>query len=221
LATPTELFDPFDGLDLGRELRRALPDRPGRFAPLLGMVLAELEETGHAIDFLHPRRRPEPPSRRKKLVIAGVTAALVAVVAAVAFGRVYRGWLNNRIEQLAKESEELDEELSQAEKDAKAVAAIEKWTATDVVWLDELRMLSEDFPPAKEAMLTSLTCSKGAPGGKMELKGLAENGETIGPMEEGLRNESRRVKVTGDGEDRSQKFYTWRFTSLVFVSEEQ
>ncbi len=61
LAVPTELFDPFKGLNLGEELRFAPPEHPGRFAPLLGLLLAELEHTPHAVDFLHPaaaRNRP-------------------------------------------------------------------------------------------------------------------------------------------------------------------
>ena len=60
---PTESIDPFAGLELGPALRGSLPEHPGRFAPLLGMLLAEIKQTGHAIDFLHPRRRTEPPSR--------------------------------------------------------------------------------------------------------------------------------------------------------------
>ena len=42
LATPAEVFDPFAGLTLGEDLKRAMPERPGRFAPLLGMLLDEL-----------------------------------------------------------------------------------------------------------------------------------------------------------------------------------
>ncbi len=53
-------FDPLAGLKLGQALAESPPTRPSRFAPLTGMLLAELRPTQHAVDFLHPRR----PRRR-------------------------------------------------------------------------------------------------------------------------------------------------------------
>ena len=61
-----------------RRCAASLPEHPGRFAPLLGMLVAEFQQTGHAIDFLHPRRRLEAPSRRKKWIMAAAAAALAA-----------------------------------------------------------------------------------------------------------------------------------------------
>ncbi len=58
LAIPATVFDPFGGLKLAEELQKSLPERPGRFAPLLGMLLDELGHQPHGVDFLHPRERP-------------------------------------------------------------------------------------------------------------------------------------------------------------------
>ena len=223
LGTPTNVFDPFAGLNLGRTLRGSLPEQPGRFAPLLGMVVAELEGTGHAIDFLHPRHRPEPPTRRMKWVFAGAAAVLLV---ASFFG--YRGWdrydLNRQIAKLEKESKELAPKVTQTEKDVAAVTAIEKWTATDVAWLDQLHKLSEDFRPAKEVMLLDLTLDSYTPGGRMTLDGLAAGADSITAMEEDLRKkavqrkESRRVVETGSSEDDSEKSnYSRRFKLHVYV----
>ncbi len=63
---PAELFDPFAGLELGPTLRGKLPEHPGRFAPLLGMLVTELKNAGQTIDFLHPRRRAPPPASGRK-----------------------------------------------------------------------------------------------------------------------------------------------------------
>ncbi len=224
LGTPTSVFDPFAGLSLSGKLRGSLPEHPGRFAPLLGMVVAELEGTGHAIDFLHPRRRPQPPTRRMKWVFAGAAAVLLV---ASFFG--YRGWdrydLNRQIANLEKESERLEPKVTQTEKDVAAVRAIEKWTATDVAWLDQLHKLSEDFPPAKEVKLLDLTlASYSAGGGRMILDGLAAGGDAMADMQEDLRNkahqrkESRRVVETGSSEDDSEKSnYSRRFKLHVYV----
>ena len=219
LATPAELFDPFAGLNLGRELRRSLPDHPGRFAPLLGMLLAELERTGHAVDFLHPRRRPEPPGRHRKFVVAGVAAALL-VLSYVGYGWMQRKWLNDEIGNLAKQSKSLGKEVERTKKAVKAVEEIEQWAATDVVWLDELHELSEDFSPAKEAVLTSLVLGRSSRSnmkGEMKLQGLAEDARAIGMLESRLRDESHLADGTGSSEDTSHEFYTWQFFSSVFV----
>jgi Tfp pilus assembly PilM family ATPase/Tfp pilus assembly protein PilN len=224
LATPTELFDPFAGLRLSRELHRALPDHPGRFAALLGMVTAELEEGVHAIDFLHPRRRAEPPSRHKKYVLIGLAVAL-AVALFFGYGWLQRRWLNYKINQLLAESKQLDEEVANAENAKKAVAEIEKWAATDVVWLDEFYELSEKFPPAKDAMLTKLTVLPYAggrehtPGGEMQLEGLVRDHSTIETIEQALRDEPhRRVEGKDSGADGSVSPYTWQFSSSLYIS---
>ena len=66
LAMPVKLFDPFGGFERGPALRGLPLEHPGRFAPLLGMCQAELRQEGHAVDFLHPRRRAEAPSKRRR-----------------------------------------------------------------------------------------------------------------------------------------------------------
>ena len=53
-------FDPFEGIQLSAELSSHKPSHPGRFAPLLGMLLDEAQGVGHAIDFLHPRQAAQP-----------------------------------------------------------------------------------------------------------------------------------------------------------------
>jgi Tfp pilus assembly PilM family ATPase len=66
LPQAVELFDPLADLSLGRALQSERPQHAGRFAPLLGMLLDEASGTPHAIDFLHPRQRPVPPSQRRR-----------------------------------------------------------------------------------------------------------------------------------------------------------
>jgi hypothetical protein len=216
LSLPTELFDPCAGLRLGRELQRRPPDHSGRFAPLLGMVLAELEQTGHAVDFLHPRHRPAPPSRHPK-VIAVAVAAVLLVALFVVYRQIHKGWLQEEIKGLNARSRESDQAITDLENVETAVARIDQWTATDVVWLDELRELSQRFPPAREAMLVQLKILPGSPGGKMELEGLVDNSATIGTMEGDLQDESHRVEGTGSGAESSKAPYSWWFKSSVFV----
>ncbi len=217
LKLPTELFDPFAGLQLGRELSGAPPERPGRFAPLLGMALAELESTGHVIDFLHPRRRPAPPSKRR--MYTGIAVALAVLVV----GYFGRGWylrysLKAENDRLVIESKELDEDVKAAAVALASVDSLQQWEATDVVWLDELRELSEDFPAAKDAMLQQLTARAEARlGGKMKLVGLAANASAVGRVATSLHDATHKVVGEGSGVDGSNPFYKLQFASSVKV----
>jgi Tfp pilus assembly PilM family ATPase len=221
LGTPTKLFDPFAGLSLSRELGERLPDQPGRFTPLLGMALAELEQTGHAIDFLHPRRRPQPPSRQPKLVAAGAVVVLL-VGSLFGYRSLQRKWVNDDIRRLTNENKQLEREVAAAKKAVEAERAVRRWTDTDVVWLDELHKLSSDFLPAKQVMVTKLRFVPAvARGGRIEVEGLADKATSITELEDGLRNESRRVVDAGSGDDQSNKFYPKRFGSSIYVEPEQ
>ena len=220
LTIPADLFDPFEGLSLGSELQRALPDHPGRFAPLLGMLLDEMEQVAPAVDFLHPRRSPEPPSPRKKYFLAGGIAALLLVLF---LG--YRFWcridLASDIKKKTEELGQLDKELLILEKKAKAVAEIEKWMTTDVVWLDEFRRMADLLPPAKDVALTHVSAGPDLTGGEIRFAGLARNATTIDQLEAGLRDKAHRVRGQGRSGDSSKKGYTFEFRSSLLVPPEK
>ena len=79
LELDVEYFDPFSALSLVDDLRARRPDHPGRFAPLLGMLADEAAGAPHAIDFLHPRKRPVPVSYRRRNSLVGAVAASVVL----------------------------------------------------------------------------------------------------------------------------------------------
>ena len=250
LATPTELFDPFGGLALSRELGRGLPDLPGRFAPLLGTLLDELEGAPHAIDFLHPRRRPEPPSRRNTYLVAGLAVCLAAVIA------IFLGWyaktsLKANLQRLSQESAALDKEITRADEFAEVAKEIDDWAYPDVAWLDELYRLSANFPSPQQAMLTQLRMGPHRQGAEIELDGLANDVETLEAMEQSITarqifpendgeangpsatpeadsaapkdvqpDDSRRVVSKYKTEDKSHEHYTWRFSSSLLIKRE-
>jgi len=214
-----EQFDPFEGLKRKGELRRRLPQRPDRFAPLLGALLDELEKAGHAVDFLHPRRRREAAGRRNTAVCAALVAALLVFA--------WLGFNALRVRGLRRDVGRLQTRLTELEKEAKKAAAVEKaaqevaqWTQQDVDWLDQLEWLSEKVPGAEDVMLTQLNLSPGAGGGQMKLKGFAKSVAAIAQMEGALRDQTHHVKGGGKSEDRSAERYQMRFNSSVFVTRE-
>ena len=227
LAMPAELFDPFAEVRLEGELRRALPKHPGRFAPLLGMLVDELTASSHAIDFLHPRRRPQPPSRRSTYILAGAAGAGV-VLLALLFGWLQLQGLEKEIGQLDQESKDLDDELARAPKVLDAVEEIDKWRSSDVTWLNELRWLSENLPKAEEVMLTQLQAGPstqararpGTRGGELSLEGLARSVDTLGAMKKSLCDPQHDLVNKDMSADTSHKLYSLRFKCSVYVTPE-
>jgi Tfp pilus assembly PilM family ATPase len=219
LAVPTELFDPFQGLKLGEELRSAPPEHPGRFAPLIGLLLAELEHTGHAVDFLHPRRRQEQPKKWRRYVLPAVAAA-VLLVGYIAYVQIARASLTQALLELTAKSAILDNELIEANKVQDMAKEIDKWTVTDVCWLDELERLCRKFPPANDAMLKKLIFGPGknAKGGLITMEGLAKSPASISSMEQGLSDPTHQVTNNGNNDDKSISPYTVEFKDQLIIS---
>jgi Tfp pilus assembly PilM family ATPase len=219
LGIQTELFDPLGDQDLAEDLLRSPPEHAGRFAPLVGALLAELEGVPQTIDFLHPRRAPPPPNRRRRW-IAAASAAAVLLVGYLVYARIAQTWLAADVDRLQKAAESEEKAAVKADKIRQAVAEISKWTDGEVVWLDHLRALGEDFPPTDRAILTQLSCGPAPSGGEMHLRGKARDPDTISQMEQQLRQRSRNVNDHGSHEDASKRPYSWQFDTSVLVGRE-
>jgi Tfp pilus assembly PilM family ATPase/Tfp pilus assembly protein PilN len=229
LHMPVTVFDPFEGLTLGRALQGARPEHPGRFGAVLGMLAAELEQTGHAVDFLNPRRPPKPPSQRKRFLWAGVAAA-VLVVGWIVYARVERALLASEVQALQQRLSEVSSAAEHADKVLAKAAEIAKWADGEVVWLDQLRSLSEAIPPAEDAILGQVTIGPlqdatvrkmnlppGAFAGKMELKGAVRKADVAGAMEKKLQSEGRRVVAPKGHTDEAARPYVWRFENMTVI----
>ncbi len=151
-----DLFDPFGAVELGRALKDSPPAHPGRFAPLLGMLLAEFRQTGHAIDFLHPRRRAEPPSRRKQWILAGAAVAVLAL-GYFTWTKIEHYQLASEVQDLQDRAKSLDDDIAQRKKMREQVKEIRQWTDGEANWLDQLYSLSQLFPRADDAVLRELS----------------------------------------------------------------
>jgi Tfp pilus assembly PilM family ATPase/Tfp pilus assembly protein PilN len=222
LSLPVECFDPFAALAMTDDLRRRLPDRHGRFAPLLGMLVDEAAGTPHAIDFLNPRKRPPPPNRRRQHVMLASAAALV--VAAIG-GYIWYSFasLDWQIAATTKELATTQKTLEKWQEKIKHAEEIEKFTHGDINWLDELYRLSEAkyFPSAEEAIITQLYAGSREPqGGTLGLEGLVTEPGVINRMENSLRGDDNRHAVSGTGttSDGRDKHYRWTFRESVMIT---
>ena len=215
LLLPVTVVDPFDFVDLADE---PVPANPGRFAPLLGMLLDEIHDGAHAIDFLHPRKQPEPPNYRRVATVGGVLVAAVVLAAGyLVWDRVSS--IDSEIERLTQRRQELKETLKKATDQKRIVREVEGWQASDVTWLDELRDLSVRFPSARDAIVLrmTLTPARGG-GGAIDMDCLVRDPTIVVRMEHGIRDQHHQVRSKRVQQRDREKSYTWQFETSMVVA---
>lgn len=210
-------FDPFSVVSLGRKAKREMPDRSGRFAPLLGILLDEASGATHAVDFLHPKRRPAPPSKRNRVV--GWSAA----IAAVAFLVVgYYGWqyvrLGSEIARLEERVREMQPVTERSDGLIRHERALNEFEQSNVTWIDEIAEMAKRIPPAEEMIITDFSLGVGrVPGGQAAMKGYVTEPDLIHEVEESLRYRNNKVAGKRGTRETARKGYQWMFDVVVLV----
>lgn len=188
----------------------ATQDMPGdardRFAAPLGMSLNEADRRPPIIDFANVRKKAErrPFTRTHALAAAAVASVLLFFGAqlwqqiAGASGTLQM--LNAEIADTESEAEGFDDEVKKA-------AAIDRWLATDVNWLDELEQFArrvrpkpltdKEFPVDSDIVVTQITVTRpagsDAEGGQLVLQAKAKSDAAVRDLEQRLRDEYHRV----------------------------
>jgi Tfp pilus assembly PilM family ATPase/Tfp pilus assembly protein PilN len=192
LGMPVTLFDPFEGLKLEGELVRGLPEHAGRFAPLLGILQDEILHEHPSVDFLHPRRRPPPPSRTRPMLY--LAAALTAVVGLIFTVVTVRQWkLRGELDSVRNQITDADLLIKEMEAAKKTVDEVDKWRGNDVVLLEEMRWLAEKLPSAEKVKLTEIGFKQGQYSGDIHLQGFAASSEAVGDLERKLSDSTHQV----------------------------
>lgn len=216
LSLPTRLFDPLAGLQIDSSLQRNLPASIGRYAPLLGMLADEIEQVQHGMDFLHPRRKPEPPSQRNRYTAYGLALCVTVLLAAFMIWQRLSA-LDAEIAQLNQDLKAYEPVVKSSAEVEKAVAEVKKWSVSDITWLDELREMSEKFPASQDVMLTHVRFGHHGEGGLMTIEGLVKDASTIDLLQNRLRDERHIVELKETTQDNDIKQYGWQFKSEVVV----
>lgn len=212
LNIAASVIDPFE---IAEGPDDAPPERPARFAGLLGMILDEADRT-HAVDFLNPRR-PPPRADRRRIAVVLVAAALLAVA-----GVGYHAWgdiaaADEEIERLTAEIKDR-EKLLKSTADARAVVqAVRAWESGAVVWLDELRDLCLRLPSGRDLIVQRMTMALDrSGGGAIELTGTARDPQVVVRMEQSLRDAHHEVR-SKRVQEREGKGYAWTFETSISV----
>lgn len=224
LEVPVTMFDPAAEAPSGLALKAASPDSLGRFAAVLGMALGEADRQPPIIDFANVRRRAE--SRRFSRVHA--LAAAAAAVAALWFAAYLWRQLADPARELAdlqSRTRDLQAQADMYKKVTAQAAAVERWTETDVNWLDELEqfarrvrpepLAAKQFPVANDAVMTQITLFRppgtSAVGGRVDIQAVAKSPAAVASLEQRLRDERHSVSTGVGKQDKAVPGYDWSF----------
>lgn len=213
-SLPVRSFDPFEAVRVAADV---VPEHPERFAGLLGMIADEASGRKHALDFLHPRKVPEPPNRlRVAAAIAGLVALLLVAAGYTAWTRYAE--VDRQNDELAARLADLNSTMQRAKKQQAQIAAVANWLASDVNWLEELRDLSLRLPSSRNLVLLrmSMTTSSSG-GGYIGLQGLVRDPKIVDEMERRIRDPYRRVRTPRVQERGREGDYAWAFESTIAV----
>ena len=191
LQLPIEVIDPFSKVKVEDEAKKQLQEiGKSRFAPLLGVLVAEAAGHKHDIDFLNTKRRP--PKKKpvvRYALMAGAAASLV--LGGLWYYYSSHSALDSQIAELTLASKDLDEAVELAQKNTQRWKAVEAFVEKEVVWLDELERLSSVLPGANEVIVRNTNFSlieRGAGLAKLEANAVARDRNTGSKIEDLLRN---------------------------------
>jgi Tfp pilus assembly PilM family ATPase len=152
LAIPVYRLDPFAGLadeNLPRERR-------GAFAGAVGALHAQAQFSTLPINFLRPKEPKPARDPNKARAIAAVAAIVVLTLGTTAVGWSMLAARDRELTALNVVKLSLDGQLQQLQDDERRINAVEEWTKTRIIWLDELYDLAERFPEGNAARLVRL-----------------------------------------------------------------
>ncbi|PQO25434.1 hypothetical protein C5Y96_24135 [Blastopirellula marina] len=217
LKAKVEFLDPLSAEHVSSSVQVA-PEIASQFGALIGTLLADGSAHQATIDFLNPRRKPDPPDRKRIFVLAGLAAASVVLMATYL---MYSG-IASRDAEIA----ELKENIAKLQKSNKPLIAIEdevieidNWVTSDVQWLNELYRMSKQLPSADEMITTRIHMQpSNGEGGTTALEGYVADQSVIRKIETSLMDEHHAVLGKGSQERVYGDNYTISFQEYVTIT---
>ncbi|MDR2439498.1 MAG: hypothetical protein LBE12_09050 [Planctomycetaceae bacterium] len=136
----------------------AIPDQPGCFAPLLGLLFEQQILSKNTIDFLHPKEAPKPINYFRSVFLT------ILLLGICCFGFYYwnrevvRG-MEEELVRVKEEHQEVAAQLQQIQPGFNVLYQTRNWDSQNVVWLDELRELSLVLPNDQDLVVSQMSFS--------------------------------------------------------------
>ena len=213
LKLPVSLLDPLVGIQLSRNVDLI---EVYRYTALIG-ILRDFAESSPPIDFVNPKRPPEPPRYGRKIAIYGTVAAVALWLIVWQLGSELT-LAQSEYDDVASELERQTQLLEKFSSRSGTVDAIERWQNEEINWLAELQELSERFPDASKAVVQRMSMSDSNNGiGVISMSVRVNDAAQIAGLESQLRDEfhevvSRRISQAAEGSQ-----FPFQFEAMVTV----
>jgi hypothetical protein len=225
-ATESGSWGQLVALDVSKLLREwDVPPAPQsgestRLAAVLEAALMEAERTAPALDFANPRQRVVVETPKRTRILGAVAAAVVVIAGGLyVFNQLWR--LDRETARLNAMAGDQRAALEKLEPYVERAAAMEKWLATDVTWLDELdravgsirpkQLDDPEYAAEADVLVKSIRTRKpdlnASGGGVLELDTLAKNSDALGPLEARLREGKRMLRSGNIGREAGEGEY--------------
>jgi Tfp pilus assembly PilM family ATPase len=190
------------------EMKRAESNEAVSAIAPIGLALSALELGGLAIDFANPKKPAAPRNKEREQI-------LIVAVAAITVLLVLFGVRMNLIKKRLKAKQEVQAQLTDAEKKLpiyrrgkSQTKVVNGWIAEDQNWLDHLAYLSAVLPGADEIFVTAFTVS---PQHLIRFSVQARTGELLAELDKKLRAagyEVRPLSITPANDKNGYNFRT-------------
>jgi Tfp pilus assembly PilM family ATPase len=231
LSLPVNVFDVVANAPPGFNRTGIASQDAGRLAAVMGLALGEADRKPPVIDFLHVRRRTEQARFTRLHALAAAAAAILLFSFGIHLWRQSSD-SSGELARVNAETASLEKQGKQYAKVTAQAAAMERWLATDVNWLDELDRFSQkwrpqtldakDFATSADALVTQITAVRppgsDARGGRLDIQAVAKDAAAVATLEERLRDTSHRVATAGGKQEHTVPGYDWSFNLRMDVA---
>jgi hypothetical protein len=212
LPLELQVVHPFE---LSQVRAKKVPETPGRYTALLGMIFDESPLHKPAIDFLHPKETPKPPNYARWVVV-GILLLIAAGTGLYFWNKNHLASLDQRVADLKEEYQQVNQEYQQAQLPFRVLSAARQWDTHGLVLLDELRDMSVRFPDQRNLVLVEMTFLAEQRGGTVTVRGMVRDPGILTRLRQSLQRDrhhmmtvDRLVRNPGGGG------YPWVFQATI------
>ena len=181
-----QLVDPFA---LPHVTAKAVPNQPGRFAPLVSLLSGESANRKTAVDFLNPKEPPRP-ANYAMMVVWGLFFLGIVGYGLFHWNRQIVKKLEQEVATLKQEDQEVTIQFQQLQPIWFVLSQTRNWDTQGAIWLDELRELSVVLPTEQELVVTQMSFAVSTNprfSGSIQLNGMVRDTSVLLTLQNHLR----------------------------------
>ncbi len=223
LAEELELcvLHPFELPGISVVSNAVLPDQPGKFAPLVGLLLSQQPGRASRIDFLHPKEAPKPTNYTLPSLLFLVFLG-VCVYGLFDWNQRVIQSLEAELERTKKEHALVAEQVREVFPRWNVLSQTQQWESQNIPWLDDLRLFSLLMPSEQDIVVTQMSFVTGPINnnprmrGMIQLSGLARDPAVLRKLQTDLQAQGYLMQNPNPHSNPAGGGYPWLFQTTIY-----